>query len=334
MLASQHVARAAHALSMPLAHACAVVVCVACSAARTAAVPRAAPEQTPCALGHARHADLAGRDHADGGRGARPAASTRCSCRCAAAATPITPARSSRAPPSWPAQPDVRSAGDHHRAGARAPACKVHAWVAVNLVSSAVDAAGVARARDLSRTRMADGAARAGRGDEEDRSAQPGVPRPARALDPRARRRVEGLYTSPLHPAAQDHTAAVIGEIAAKYAVDGVHLDYVRFPNEDFDYSPAALEQFKAAILPDLTDGRTARGRAREKRSIRSPIRTCSPSAGALPPLAPDGARDQVRTAVKAARPDAIVSAAVVPDAQQAFDNRGCRTGAPGSISR
>ena len=75
---------------------------------------------------------------------------------------------------------------------------------------------------------------------------------------------VEGLYTSPLHPAAQDHTAAVIGEIAAKYAVDGVHLDYVRFPNEDFDYSPAAMEQFKAAILPDLTEREQREAAARE----------------------------------------------------------------------
>ncbi len=44
----------------------------------------------------------------------------------------------------------------------------------------------------------------------------------------------------------------MIGEIAAKYAVDGIHLDYVRFPNDDFDYSRGALEQFKASVQPDL----------------------------------------------------------------------------------
>ena len=65
---------------------------------------------------------------------------------------------------------------------------------------------------------------------------------------------VEGLYTSPLHPAAQDHTAAVIGEIAAKYPVDGIHLDYVRFPNEDFDYSPRRWNSSRSAIAPDLSD--------------------------------------------------------------------------------
>ena len=48
------------------------------------------------------------------------------------------------------------------------------------------DVAGLARSRDLSRARMADGAARARRGDEEDRSPQPGLRRAAGPLDPRA----------------------------------------------------------------------------------------------------------------------------------------------------
>lgn len=133
---------------------------------------------------------------------------------------------------------------------------------------------------------------------------------------------VEGLYTSPLHPAAQDHTAAVIGEIAANYDVDGVHLDYVRFPNEDFDYSPAAIEQFKASIAPDLT--------AREKREAASRA-LIDPAA--YPNLFPERWSDfrrsrltslviKIRTAVKTVRPGATFSAAVVPDAQLAFDSR------------
>ena len=60
----------------------------------------------------------------------------------------------------------------------------------------------------------------------------------------------------------------MIGEIAAKYPIDGVHLDYVRFPNEDFDYSPAAIEQFKSSVLPDLNDAeRRDVGRERSARS-------------------------------------------------------------------
>lgn len=133
---------------------------------------------------------------------------------------------------------------------------------------------------------------------------------------------VEGLYTSPLHPAAQDHTAAVIAEIASKYAIDGVHLDYVRFPNEDFDFSPSAIDQFKKAILPNLTERERKDAAARE---------TVDPAA--YPNLFPTRWNDfrrerltelviKIRSAVKSARPGVVVSAAVVPDAQTAFDSR------------
>ncbi len=114
----------------------------------------------------------------------------------------------------------------------------------------------------------------------------------------------------------------MIGEIAANYAVDGIHLDYVRFPNEDFDYSPAAMQQFKASILPGLSD-REKRDAA--ARAVLDPV--------AYPNLFPERWSDfrrarltslvlKIRTAVKTARPNAVVSAAVVPDAQEAFDHR------------
>src|SRR6187431_1541412 len=133
---------------------------------------------------------------------------------------------------------------------------------------------------------------------------------------------VEGLYTSPLHPAAQDHTAAVIGEIAAKYPIDGVHLDYVRFPNEEFDYSPGAMEQFKTAMAADLND------RERREAAAREVI-----DPAAYPNLFPERWSDfrrsrltslviKIRTPVKTARPGTLVSAAVVPDAQMAFTGR------------
>ncbi len=96
----------------------------------------------------------------------------------------------------------------------------------------------------------------------------------------------------------------MIGEIAANYAVDGVHLDYVRFPNDEFDYSPAAMDQFKAAILPDLTDREKREAAAR---AVLDPV--------AYPNLFPERWSDfrrsrltalviKIRTAVKAVRPE------------------------------
>ena len=206
---------------------------------------------------------------------------------------------------------------DAHAAG-----LKVHAWVAVNLISSAVS---LPASRDHVIYRAPEWlmvprelAAELKKIDLRSPAYVGRLARWTRAHS----ESVEGLYTSPLHPAAQDHTAAVIGEIATKYAVDGVHLDYVRFPNEDFDFSPSAMDQFKTSILPLLSDRERREAAARE---VLDPVAYTS--------LFPERWNDfrrsrltslviKIRTAVKAARPDTLVSAAVVPDAQTAFDSR------------
>jgi uncharacterized lipoprotein YddW (UPF0748 family) len=205
---------------------------------------------------------------------------------------------------------------------ARAKDIKVHAWVAVNLVSSSVSLPGsrehvVYRApewlmvpRELAAEMK-----------KIDLRSPAYLGRLARWTRSQSAR-VEGLYTSPLHPAAQDHAAAVIGEIAARYPVDGIHLDYIRFPNDEFDYSPSALERFKAVVLPSLS---ASERREAAEREVLDPI--------AYPNLFPERWDDfrrsrltslvvKIRAAVKQARPGVIVSAAVLPDAQEAFDHR------------
>jgi len=207
-------------------------------------------------------------------------------------------------------------------ADAHAAGLQVHAWVAVNLVSSSVS---LPASRDHVIYRAPEWLMvpreLAAEMKKIDLRSPAYVGRLARWT--RAHTSiVEGLYTSPLHPAAQDHTAAVIGEIAANYAVDGIHLDYVRFPNEDFDYSATAMEQFKSAISADLSDRERREAAARE---------TLDPAAYAslFPERWSDFRRSRltslvikIRTAVKAARPGVIVSAAVIPDAQLAFTSR------------
>lgn len=41
---------------------------------------------------------------------------------------------------------------------------------------------------------------------------------------------LEGLYLDPAHPEVQRYLLAICAEIAGKYAVDGVHLDFIRYP--------------------------------------------------------------------------------------------------------
>lgn len=205
---------------------------------------------------------------------------------------------------------------------AHAAGLKVHAWVAVNLVSSAVT---MPASRDHVIYRAPEWLMVPKELAAEMKKINLRSPAYLGRLARWSRTnnaQVEGLYLSPLHPGAQDHAAAVIGEIAAKYPVDGIHLDYVRFPNSEFDYSPAAMEQFKSSIMPDLSERQKRDAATRE-----------SIDPAAYPNLYPGRWSDfrrerltslviKIRTAVKSARPAAVVSAAVFPDAQSAYDER------------
>jgi uncharacterized lipoprotein YddW (UPF0748 family) len=133
---------------------------------------------------------------------------------------------------------------------------------------------------------------------------------------------IEGLYVSPIQPAAAGYTVNVIADIAARYAVDGIHLDYIRFPNDEFDYSPNALAQFRAAVASRLS---LAERREHERRAEGQPIFDTQ----MFPQRWQEFRRDKltallvrVRAAVKAKRREAILSAAVWPDAVEAANRR------------
>jgi uncharacterized lipoprotein YddW (UPF0748 family) len=204
-----------------------------------------------------------------------------------------------------------------HRAGLR-----VHAWLAVNLVSSAFE---LPASRQHLVYRQPDSLM---------------VPRELAGelltIDPRSPEyvgriarwtrthsaEVEGLFTSPTHPAVTAHLVAVVNEIAQRYPVDGIHLDYARYPNANFDFSRTTLQQFKQTIRTEISDEQRRAADARE----------------AIDPLAYPNmfvARWQgflrsrmtslvmrLRTVAKAARPDIVISAAVIPDLAQAHDAR------------
>jgi uncharacterized lipoprotein YddW (UPF0748 family) len=114
---------------------------------------------------------------------------------------------------------------------------------------------------------------------------------------------VEGYYLSPAIPAVGEHLEAVVRELVRAYPMDGLHLDFVRYPGPDFDYSRAALEGFRRVSGgTDLLGG---------------PARS---------PAAWDDYRRQVLTALvtrladaaRRERPGLVLSAAVTPDEAQA----------------
>ena len=69
-----------------------------------------------------------------------------------------------------------------------------------------------------------------------------------------SRRNAEGLYHSPLNKEVQAHLLNVVHDILANYKVDGIHLDYIRFPGIGYDYQPDARKAFREKYLLDPLD--------------------------------------------------------------------------------
>ncbi len=133
---------------------------------------------------------------------------------------------------------------------------------------------------------------------------------------------VEGLYSSPIPIDAAHHVEAVITDLVERYPIDGVHMDYVRYPTSDYDYSAAALAAFRESVQRDVP----AADRARlDARLAREPLiyTEAFPERWQLyrrTRLTDLVAR--IRNTVKEHRPQAMLTAAVKPDAHEAFETR------------
>lgn len=134
--------------------------------------------------------------------------------------------------------------------------------------------------------------------------------------------RVEGLYLSPIAAASRAYTTSVAADLVARYPLDGLHLDYIRYPGDQFDYSATALAEFRRATAPFLADADRQRLDRQAKTSV-----TAWPDA--LPDEWARFRRDRltdlvtsIRSAALAARPGLMISAAVIPDADEARSGR------------
>ncbi|MCC6162985.1 MAG: family 10 glycosylhydrolase [Acidobacteria bacterium] len=69
---------------------------------------------------------------------------------------------------------------------------------------------------------------------------------------------IEGVFASPIPEGVHDRLDATIAHLTSRYALDGLHLDYIRFPTPDFDVSRAALDAFRQSLRPELTPAELA----------------------------------------------------------------------------
>lgn len=133
---------------------------------------------------------------------------------------------------------------------------------------------------------------------------------------------VEGMYTSPSHPGAQERIYDVWMDLAERYELDGIHFDYVRFPSGDFDYSRGALDRFRNWVAPRLSPERL---RELDEAYRGDPFAFTD----ALPGPWAEFRRAQITKlvervyhGVKARRPDIVVSAAVFANVDDAYGER------------
>ncbi len=55
---------------------------------------------------------------------------------------------------------------------------------------------------------------------------------------------IEGLYISPTLEEVRSYLSRVITEVLIRYDIDGVHLDYIRYPGREYDYTNRIRQQF------------------------------------------------------------------------------------------
>ncbi len=207
-------------------------------------------------------------------------------------------------------------------ARAHAAGLKVHAWINVNLVSSAVEPP-VSRDHVIYRHPewlMVPHALAADLASIDPRSPEYLGRLSRYARDERAG--IEGLYLSPIPEAAAGYTVAVVRDIVSRYPVDGVHLDYLRYPTADFDYSREALEAFRSDVTRELA---AADANRLDRRLSTEPLiytQAFPERWRAFRTARLTALMSRLHDVIRATRPSATISAAVGPEASRSAVER------------
>ena len=205
---------------------------------------------------------------------------------------------------------------------AHAAGLRVHGWVNLNLVSSAVDLPlspdhlihrhpeWLMVPRDIA---------------QELARIPPGSPAYVGKLARWARTQsgeIEGLYASPIVPGAVDYLQKIVRDLAARYALDGLHFDYARYPTSRFDYSRAALAEFRGVVRPRLDERLRRLLDAREKIDLFAYTDARPDDWRAFRVARMTALMQRLSATVREARPGAIVSVAAKPEPREAYDER------------
>lgn len=130
----------------------------------------------------------------------------------------------------------------------------------------------------------------------------------------------EGAYTCPSNEVFREFLKDIYLDVVRKYAVDGVHFDFIRYPSTDYCYCDRCLGKFKAEMDARLTpDERITLANAPERNAYTF----------AFPAAWDEFRRTQITKmvytvydAVKREKPQVQVSASVFPGFNDAYNHR------------
>ena len=126
----------------------------------------------------------------------------------------------------------------------------------------------------------------------------------------------DGLFLDPALPEVQDHILEVIRELVSRYGLDGLHLDYVRYPGADPGYGLKALPRFMK-LNPE-----TALDAGSPSRASLALVQKHSARWDQFRRDQVTGLVTRIQQEVQHLAPNMLLSAAVVADGDLAYSSR------------
>lgn len=129
--------------------------------------------------------------------------------------------------------------------------------------------------------------------------------------------RGQGLFLDPTNSGAREHLVNVVKELLNKYEVDGLHLDYIRYPDTRATFTPGAIAIFEES-LPEKLSGNLRRP--------FDPLIATKQYPDLWAAFRQDSVTEltrQISLAAKQTQPNILVSAAVIANREEAMILRG-----------
>lgn len=133
---------------------------------------------------------------------------------------------------------------------------------------------------------------------------------------------LEGIFVSPANASVKETLFNIWMDVATHYDVDGLHFDYVRYPNPQYDYSRASIDLFRNLMERNLGEDE------REALAVefqRNPLVYVSRFPNNYAQFQRDQVTDlvaRIYKGVKRVKPNALISAAVFANEEDAARSR------------